>query len=363
MPRLRETGERNTGFKGWGIALALLFAFLLIGIVTQTPEVRTESQVARAEARATMEARTVVTPGPDEILVGAYINDIHTVDLTTHSFPGDIYVWFRWTNPEFDPVETFEFMNLFDPEAHIEDTLYDEPQVMPDGSFYNIIRHQGAFSVPMNLARYPFDSQRLAFIIEDAEYGTNDVRYVRGPEGLTANREISLPGYSVGEPEEIIFPKSYPTIFGDISNPEATAYSRVEFAVPIQRPWQTGVIKIILPVVLIMLCAGLSLTIDPNNAEGRIGLVITALLTLVALQLTTSSSLPEVGYLMLIDQVYIICYAAILAILVQVARSTWFDENPDDIAMTARQDTRVLVWVGTAFIAALLTIVTVAFLR
>ena len=362
-PQLSESAppREREGYLGWIVAMAVLFAFLVAGILSQRGEAPTESEIARAAASASLESvEPVATPAEDEIVIGAYINDIQNVDLTTHSFPGDIYIWFRWTNPEFDPVETFEFMNLHDPEAHIEDVLYDEPQVMPDGSFYNVIRHQGAFSARMDLARYPFDTQRLAFVVEDAEFGTEVVNYVHGPEGLTANREISLPGYHVGEAEEIIFAKSYPTAFGDLSNPDTGAYSRVEFTVPVTRPWQTGVIKLILPVVLIMLCAALSLTIDPNNAEGRIGLVITALLTLVALQLTTSSSLPEVGYLMLIDQVYIICYAAILAILVQVARSTWFDEEPDEIAVTARRDTRVLVVVGTGFVLAVATVIGLA---
>ena len=65
-----------------------------------------------------------------QVVVGGYINEIHHVDLRTHSYPGDIYIWFRWDDPEDAPHETFEFMNLYDPEAHIESFGYDAPQVM-----------------------------------------------------------------------------------------------------------------------------------------------------------------------------------------------------------------------------------------
>ena len=294
----------------------------------------------------------VRTPGPGEILIGAYVNDVQHIDLVTHSYPGDIYVWFRWTDPELDPMATYEFMNFYDPEAHIESVLYDAPQPMPDGSFYNIIRHQGAFSAPMPLARYPFDTQEIRFILEDAEHGAEAVNYIPDPSGFTANSAISLPGYRVGKPELRIYPKSYPTIFGDLTNPETGAYSRVEFVLPISRPWQTGIIKLILPVVIVLVCAGLALAIQPDYSDARIGLVITALLTLVALQITTGSSLPDVGYLMLIDQIYILCYAAILIVLIRVVRGTWRTDADDDVR-DSRRDLRLLAAVSVVFLSAL----------
>ncbi|MEL7231975.1 MAG: hypothetical protein AAGJ85_05635, partial [Pseudomonadota bacterium] len=33
---------------------------------------------------------------PRSVTVGGYINEIHHVDLRTHSYPGDLYIWFRW---------------------------------------------------------------------------------------------------------------------------------------------------------------------------------------------------------------------------------------------------------------------------
>lgn len=291
----------------------------------------------------------VRTPGSDEILIGGYLNDVQTINLVTHSYPGDLYVWFRWSNPEFDPLTTFEFMNFFDPEAHIESTLYDEPQVMPDGSFYNIIRHQGQFSTVMPLGRYPFDSQVLEFVIEDAEFGSEIVNYIADSQGFQINPAITLPGYKIGEPQLNIMPKAYNTIFGDLSNPETGSYSRAVFALPIERPVQTGLIKFVLPIVLILTCAGLALAVHPDHTDARIGLVITSLLTLVALQITTSAALPEVGYLMLVDQVYILGYAMILFVLLRVVSGTWRVEADDDV-LDSQRDKKLLRWLALLFI-------------
>ncbi|WP_409433433.1 hypothetical protein ACJ3XI_02710 [Litorimonas sp. RW-G-Af-16] len=281
--------------------------------------------------------------GIQKVLVGGYINEIHAVDLTSHSYPGDIYIWFRWMDPEMRPNETFEFMNFHDPEAHIQSVTYDEPEVMEaDGSFYQVIRHQGAFSTSMPLSKYPFDTQVLKFIIEDAEFGDEELRYVADPDGVTINDELTLPGYRIGEPRMRIYGKSYPTTFGDLNNPETAAYSRVVFEVPITRPWQYGVLKLFLPVLIILMCAGLALMIDPTHTEGRIGLVITALLTLVAMQITTAGSLPEVSYLMLLDYVYLLSYAFILVMMARVAYGSWQDAE-DEIKISVRNDKRVLI--------------------
>jgi len=280
--------------------------------------------------------------GVKEIIVGGYINEIHNVDLTNHSYPGDIYIWFRWSDPEMMPHETFEFMNFHDPEAHIESVTYDEPEVMEDdGSFYQVIRHQGAFSTAMPLSKYPFDSQVLKFIIEDAEFGDEEVRYVPDPDGVSINSELTLPGYNIGDVRMRIYPKSYPTTFGDLNNPETAAYSRVVFEVPITRPWQYGVFKLILPVLIILVCAGLALLIDPTHTEGRIGLVITALLTLVAMQITTSGSLPEVSYLMLLDIIYLISYSFVMIMMARVVYGSWQDST-DEIGKAIKGDKRIL---------------------
>ncbi len=35
--------------------------------------------------------------------VGALINDVQQLDLQSHSYNVDMYMWFKWDNPEIDP--------------------------------------------------------------------------------------------------------------------------------------------------------------------------------------------------------------------------------------------------------------------
>lgn len=256
---------------------------------------------------------------PARVHVGAYVNDIQALDLRTHSYVVDLYVWFRWTDPAIDPGESFEFMNLFDPEAHIEEKTYEAPIDQPDGSKYQVVRHQGAFSTKFDVRRYPFDSQELRVAIEDADRTSDDLVYVL--DEVKINPDITLPGYTLGAPRLDIADKPYPTNFGDLNDPEIAPYSRATIFIPITRPSLSGAVKTLLPVVLIMLCAVAALLLTPKRVEARVGLTITALLTLVALQFSMSGGLPEVGYLLMLDQIYITSYAAVLAVVALIVGS------------------------------------------
>ena len=276
-------------------------------------------------APSTAHAQTQSTPdthSSKRVVIGAFVNDIQAIDLRTHSYVVDLYLWFRWTDPDFDPSKSFEFMNTFDPEAHVETEVYERPQEQPDGSYYAIIRHQGAFSNKFDVSDYPFDRQNLIVSVEDNDLPTQELVYVADKNALVINQEIRLPGYDIGRPRLIIRDKPYDTNFGDLSEPETTPYSRAEFTIPISRPATSGIVKSFMPVLLIILCAALALVLDPSHVEARVGLAITALLTLVATQFTAAGSLPEVSYLTLLDQIYILSYLYILTVIGMVVRGT-----------------------------------------
>lgn len=284
-------------------------------------------------------------PKPERVTVGAHINDILALDLHSHSYRLDLYVWFRWKNPAFRPWESAEFMNAFDPADHVRTPLYDEPQVMPDGSFYMVIRQQGTFSSKFPLQAYPFDKQNLTVAMEDSVYGMSDLIYV--PDSfenrpITINDHISLPGFAMGHPLLAISDFSYPTLFGDLRETEAGDYARADFIIPIARPWLATGIKVFMPVILIILCTTLVFRVHPAYVEGRLGVAITALLTLVALQLTTSSGLPDASYLLLTDKVYILCYLFIIATLMQVVRTS-AAVHRGDVQSAAKSDRKALI--------------------
>jgi hypothetical protein len=298
------------------------------------------------EPPAVLEAIVHQGPEPAEVIVGAYINDIQELDFKTNSYAVDLYVWFRW-KPEdgLDPSKSMEFMNRYDPDNHVRTALYDEPKQMPDGSLYTIIRNQGRFSTKFPLEHYPFDTQSLSVEMEDTISSIDKQVYVPDPKGgaVTINPDITLPGFRVGAPAMHITAKTYPTDFGDLAEPDASPYSRVTLSVPVTRPVLAMTIKTFVPIALIVVCAALVFFVRPHYVEGRLGLGITALLTLVALQLTSGASLPEVDYLMMLDKIYLLAYFFIIISLAHVVATSWRSADPKAEAAISRGDR---IWVA-----------------
>jgi len=295
--------------------------------------------------------------GPHEVIVGAYINDIQELDFKANNYIVDLYVWFRWNDPELDPAKTMEFMNRFASDDNLRETLYHEPKKMPDGSLYSIIRYQGRFSTKFPLEKYPFDTQYLRVVMEDTVSADDAQVYVADSNGgINLNAQITLPGFTVGKPTMRIAANTYPTNFGDLAEPDATGYSRLTLSVPVTRPMVAMSIKTFVPIFLIVICATLVFYVRPRYIEGRIGLGITALLTLVALQLASGSSLPDVDYLMMLDKIYILAYLFIIIALARVVATSWRADDPASERAISRADRRFVIGLLAAYLAANLAV-------
>ena len=211
------------------------------------------------------------TPGPAmpaQVVVGAYINDIQELDFRANNYVVDLYVWFRWKGSDVDPSKTMEFMNRYASDDNVREALYDKPEEMPDGSLYSIIRYQGRFATKFPLEKYPFDTQFLTVVMEDTVLGDDKQIYVPDAGGgINLNPNITLPGFTVGKPTMRVAPNTYPTNFGDLTEPEATAYSRILVTIPVTRPVVAMSLKTFIPIALIVVCASLVFFVRPRYVE------------------------------------------------------------------------------------------------
>jgi len=275
------------------------------------------------------------------VIVGAHINDIQQLDFKTNNYVIDLYVWFRWQSPDADPSKTMEFMNRFASDDNLREELTETPDELPDGRRYSIIRYQGLFSTKFQLAEFPFDTQSLTVVMEDTLEGSATQIYVPdGKSPVKVNPIITLPGFSMGTPTMHISKYTYATDFGDPTVPKAEPYSRVTVSIPLARPVVAMSIKTFVPIILIVACALFVYFVRPIYVEGRIGLGITALLTLVAIQLTATSSLPDVDYLLMLDQVFLLAYLFIIVALARVVATSWQGEGEGEEQAIKTNDRR-----------------------
>ncbi len=288
-------------------------------------------------------------PAPAEVKVGMYINDIQSIDLHNYSFVADVYLWFRDTDQQIIPGATFEWMNMFAPDDHVQTDIYPEPVTQPDGAQYQVFRHQGPFAAKFSVKTYPFDAHNLTIEIEDQEW--NASRLVYSVDQVTMNPDIELPGFVIGQPKLEVRNRPYPTNFGDTTMAQPETYSRAIVSIPISRPVVSGVTKSLLPVFIVVLVAAAALLLKPEHIEARVGLSITALLTLVALQFSAQAGLPDVGYLLMLDQIYLASYGFVLLVVLLLVLTTG---NAEEEKQLAAAHSLAKGGVGTATLSILL---------
>lgn len=323
------------------LTAAMLFGLLLIGLQ------------AGSTTRGTASASPPPAPGPgpERVTVGVYVQNVQAVALSTNSFSADFYVWLRWRNPAIDAPAGIEVQNVFENWALTKTDLYAEPRKQSDGSLVWLGRYQGSFNSPLSVSDYPFQKQYLRFVLEDAINNVDQVVYVPDKDPITVNPEITLAGYDFGVPRIAFDSHTYPTTFGDVeSGPHDRTYTRVVVELPVTSPLTSGIFKTILPLLIVLIAAALGVIIPASYVDSKVNVPITALIALVAMQFGVSSALPEVGYLPMIDLIYLLAYAAVTAMVASAVVGAWrLRRDGEDAAMSLER--RFTLGICVAFVA------------
>jgi hypothetical protein len=116
------------------------------------------------------------------------------------SYNVDMYMWFKWKDPDIDPSRSFEFLNAFELWGHILTYESDEPERLSDGSYYQVLRNQGKFNAKLPLGRYPFDTQHLVVAVEDSQATKSGIVYVPDTRPIALSEDLTLPGWSSSGP-------------------------------------------------------------------------------------------------------------------------------------------------------------------
>jgi hypothetical protein len=301
----------------WSFSLiaSLLLGVMLLGV---EPASADESSVASE---------------PVTVFVGAYAMTIQELDQQNSSFYADFYLWLRWDpadQPEdFDPSSTMEFVNNLERWGLTQNAVYEEPKQLPNGQVTQQYHVQGKFFSALDLSRYPLDEHRLFIDLEDNQATADAIVYRADATQSGLDAGLKIPGWAIAGSDLKVVEHTYETKFGEAAGSEDT-YSRASFGINIERPRSFFVWKLLLPLLIVVLIALSILVVHPSMIEVRLAAPATALLALVFLQQAYTSTLPETGNLVLLDKIYVLSYALIVALMfVTILTSHWV-RNGDD---------------------------------
>ncbi len=275
-----------------------------------------------------------------KVYTGIYLMNVYDINISDHSFYADFYIWFKWKGDR-DPLK-IEFVNAIEKWGMTQTLFYDSTKTLANGYQYNGMRVEGRFYHPFDMARFPLDQHALSIEIEHTEYPYDSLLYLPDtlpiaegnakapPPAAAANLPVhrpkqinglypnfQLPGWEISGLRYQAHQNTYGTNFGDTDASE-TVYGNFTFSLDIARPLNYFWFKLLLPLLVVLIASLGGMLIFPTYVEARISLPIGGLLTAVFLQQAYSDALPDVGYMVLMDKIYVMSYLLITVVMLQL---------------------------------------------
>jgi hypothetical protein len=243
--------------------------------------------------------------------------NLYDLNLDEHSFYADFYIWFKWKG-DIDPTE-IEFVNAVEKWGMTMTPFEDSTIVLSDGFNYQGFRVEGRFFHPFLLDRFPLDRHSLEIHIENPDFPYNQLQYISDTTSplVFFRKELMLAGWDIMGAETTMHEHAYQTDFGNPDNP-ASVFADFVFAFNLRRPVSYFLLKLLLPLTIVIMAGLGSLLFFPSYVDARISLPVGSLLTAVFLQQSYADALPDVGYMVLMDKIYLLAYALIAAIMLEL---------------------------------------------
>jgi hypothetical protein len=271
---------------------------------------------------------------PQEVQVGLYVLNLGKFDITSGAFTADFYLSLKCSDASGNPAEcapgtpdNFEFMNG---RAESTDKIIDEP----GEKFYRI---QASLNSPVDLRKFPFDSQRMQIRMEDKEATTGKLVYIPNNKESGIDGSIFFTGWNIDGWEAAIKMHEY-KVYGE-------NYSQYVFTVDISRIAVSSFMKTFLPVFFIILVVVFTFVLDPGNVITRITVAGSSLVAAVMFHISIANQIPAVGYLTLADKFMIVTYLILLvSIFVDILIIEFAGRKRNDIVDKIHRSTEYSVF-------------------
>jgi hypothetical protein len=237
------------------------------------------------------------------VTVGVYPLNVYQIDTASNTFQMTAYVWMIWKG-DIKPNETFEIVNLVNTSSFTKTVMTNEK--LDDGRKYVLMKIDGTFFEPFDMADYPVDQQELTLTFEDSVDTSDDVRYVPDVEN-TKSDQLTIPGYEL---TQIVYTASENTSqsnFGFSDNNTDNNVTRLDFSIVINHPFLFYFMKFVFPLTLILLANYIVFWMPYAFIETKITVIGGTLLSIMFLQQLYNEKISN-QQIVLIDYLYLFAY-------------------------------------------------------
>jgi gamma-aminobutyric acid receptor subunit beta len=215
----------------------------------------------------------------------------------------------------------------------VQRQMNDVVEVQADGTVRYVQRFYGTYSLPLDLSRFPFDSQRLPITLV-ARFSPEDLKLVVDEQLFAVADQLSSPNWSISSPIAAT---------GEYRVQPGRSIAQLQILFPAKRRSGYYVWKLIVPMSFVVFMSWAVFWLSPQNLAPRTGLSATSMLTLIAFRLALGSSLPPISYLTELDVFTIGATVLVFAALAQaVVTTALWERERKQLAQSLNALSRVL---------------------
>lgn len=273
----------------------------------------------------------ISTTKPQQIKIGIEIANIYNFSLANQTFMANGYYWLQW--PEtvqkwmdergIEPQQLIEFPNNIVSYDFLVEPTHKAPRILPSGSREQSYRFSGHFwTEEMDFKHFPFQRLEIPIRLEIASddfslNGATPVSLVADPrQADMLGSLIEIPGLDLkgGKLEPFLHYFSDDSTF--TTENTAKTFAQVRSLAVFKTHPITAIGQWLVPILIVMITVFVAPTVTGHLSDVRIAIPSAALLTLVVMQQTYETTIPQLSYLTFLDYIYLWCYAVTVALFV-----------------------------------------------
>ena len=266
---------------------------------------------------------------PTQVKVGLYLVDLAKIDSKKQIFTVDLALFLGWKDSRLagdSPGGSFASCKLkpdqvWNPGLIFRNAMdikmtFSSFKVDQAGTVRFVQRFYGDFSVPLDLKKFPFDTEILNIVVGNIDYGARELIF-EVDEARTGMGASLTPDWEIYSPTARVEVRKYrfDGLERSIFRYEAKAHRDPNFYI-----W-----KVFLPMMLIVFMSWAVFWISPDQISPRISLSLISMLNIIAYSFAISSFIPRISYLTLADKYILGCLVIVFFTLVEGISSSILD--------------------------------------
>lgn len=254
---------------------------------------------------------------PQDVVFGSYVTSVYNVDSDRSVFSADVWVWSKSKLPfKYNIKENLDISYLSSQYRFLSSGHLTE--VLPEKTFYSMQKIQGTFLHDFDLAKFPFDRQKLKIYFEDSSLNLSELKF-SSDIASSYDPDLEIDGWRIVKVSSKVDTKKYKTDFGVSTKPADVEYSRIGLEVTIKRASSLIFFKITLGLFAAVLVAMFSTFMNTQSDDlysARLGLLGATLLAVVVNQQFADSKVGQTTTVTLVDSLHMLGFTIVFLLFI-----------------------------------------------